>query len=95
MLSSEASLEFILGKVEELGQGSRPHERAALEILVEHQREQERRTEYHHETEEHEPRDLQERSVKHRIGQHVVKVGESHEPDATELLDGVAQECEP
>ena len=34
MLSSEASLEFILGKVEELGQGSRPHERAAYRALI-------------------------------------------------------------
>ena len=34
MLSSEASLEFILGKVEELGQGRRPDERAAYRALL-------------------------------------------------------------
>ena len=34
MLSAEQSLEFILGKVEQLGRGSKLHERAAYRALM-------------------------------------------------------------
>jgi len=34
MLNAEESLEFILGQVEDLGQGARPDERAAYRALI-------------------------------------------------------------
>ncbi len=34
MLSAEDSLQFILGRVEELGHGTKPHERAAYRALL-------------------------------------------------------------